>query len=133
MRCLSSTVQSNMKIEQNFIVSILKSVICKNLHFTCLHSHAFHLPPPFCFKLFVKSVQLHKNAQPPTLKEQDGRFIHPPSAFVLNEKKIIEQQSYKQANKNQMIYFGCMELTCQLKTCRAPVQFFFSLYSWHNH
>ena len=74
MRCLSSAVQSNMKIEQNFIVSILKSVICKNLHFACLHSHAFHLP----YKLFVKSVQRHKNAQPPTLKEQDGRFIHPP-------------------------------------------------------
>ena len=82
MRCLSSTVQSNMKIEQNFIVSILKSVICKNLHLL-VYIHMRLPSPPF--KLFVKSVQLHKNAQPPTLKEQDGRFIHPPSAFVLNE------------------------------------------------
>ena len=74
-----------MKIEQNFIVSILKSVICKNLHLLVYIHMPSISPPPFCFKLFVKSVQLHKNAQPPTLKEQDGRFIHPPSAFVLNE------------------------------------------------
>ena len=39
---------SNMKIEQNFIVSILKSVICKNLHLLVYIHMRLPSPPSNC-------------------------------------------------------------------------------------